>query len=142
MTDPHAITARLLQVHYALFRCGTVLLTRASPEELGGENVKVAPADAHECRAFTDPDEAEQFIRRAIADGDIICMGWNPAEESAWYGLQGFAEHLDGEVSALIIGPAGAARVLLSADDLPHAAQVIGTASLMGLPVVLEQGEA
>ena len=137
-----AITARLLQVHFAMHRNGgAVALFRAPAAELGGERIRHIDGSPDELRTFTDAAEAEAFVRAAITEGDVVGMAWSPDEQHVFARLQLFGELLSQcvKLNALIIGPGGTARVQLRRDNLKHVAEVMGTAALLRLDVVLEQ---
>jgi hypothetical protein len=133
------LTARLLQVHFSFHRAGAALLTRVPREELGGQPIKVAQVEEHDCRTFNDLAEAVAFTRATIEAGDAIGIGWNPNEMDAFRGLSEFAGLLvEADQYVTTFGPSGAATSLLTRDNLPHAAAIIGTALLLGLPMVIE----
>lgn len=134
-----ALTARLLQVHFSFHRAGAALLTRVPREELGEQPFKIAQVDEHDCRTFDELAEAVAFTRAAIDDGDAVGIGWNPNEMDAFRGLSDFAGLLvEADQLVTTFGPSGAATSLLTHNNLPHAAAVIGTALLLGLPMVIE----
>lgn len=134
-------TARLLQVHYAMHRAGAVNLIRMPMAALGGEAVKVIAGKPDEGRIFADATEAEAFIRQAADNGDVVGVACPKHEMPVLAQLAELALLLDSnaEVTARIIAPAGVIEVHFRADNLKHAAEVFGTATLFGLSVMLEQ---
>lgn len=142
MADPNAVIyAWLLQLHYAMHRAGAVCLTRAPRATMGGKRMKMFEGTKDELRTFTDAGEAEAFIRAAIGEGDVVGIAWSNDEHRVLAQLGQFGHLLAGSpvLDALIIGPAGAARMQLRADNLKHAAEVFGMATLLGLSVLLEE---
>ena len=134
-----SITARLLQAFYALHRVGAVMLTRAPKSILGGEHFLVREGRPDEARPFTDAAEAERFIRTALEEGDVVGIAWAPDEIDEYRRLQVFGQLLaeSPTVNALILGPKVRA-VQFRRDNLRHVAEVLGTASLLGVQVFLE----